>query len=89
MAIARALLRRPPVICADEPTGALDSDNGAMVVDVLRQMSRQGCTVVIATHNDDVRDACDAVLDLGPSRNTVVGADSGKPLKGGDHDSEG
>lgn len=60
VALARLMVKQPSLVLADEPTGALDSDNGAMVVDVLRQMSRQGCTVVIATHNDDVRDACDA-----------------------------
>lgn len=64
VALARLMVKQPSLVLADEPTGALDSDNGAMVVDVLRQMSRQGCTVVIATHNDDVRDACDAVFDV-------------------------
>ncbi|MEY9213360.1 ATP-binding cassette domain-containing protein [Thermobifida halotolerans] len=64
VALARLMVKQPSLVLADEPTGALDSDNGAMVVDVLRQMSRQGCTVVIATHDDDVRDACDAAFDV-------------------------
>lgn len=64
VALARLMVKRPSLVLADEPTGALDDGNGTMVVDVLRQMSREGCAVVIATHNDGVRDACDAIFDV-------------------------
>ncbi|WP_150239546.1 ATP-binding cassette domain-containing protein [Nocardiopsis quinghaiensis] len=64
VALARLMVKQPALVLADEPTGALDSGNGAMVVDVLRQMSREGCAVVIATHNNDVRDACDTAFDV-------------------------
>ncbi|SIO91154.1 ATP-binding cassette domain-containing protein [Nocardiopsis sp. JB363] len=64
VALGRLMVKRPSLVLADEPTGALDRDNGAMVVDVLRRMSRKGCAVVIATHNDSVRDACDTVFDV-------------------------
>lgn len=64
VALGRLMVKRPSLVLADEPTGALDHDNGAMVVDVLRRMSREGCAVVIATHNDSVRDACDTVFDV-------------------------
>ena len=64
VALGRLMVKRPSLVLADEPTSALDHDNGAMVVDVLRRMSREGCAVVIATHNDSVRDACDTVFDV-------------------------
>ncbi|GAB3206989.1 ABC-type antimicrobial peptide transport system, ATPase component [Marinactinospora thermotolerans DSM 45154] len=64
VALARLLVKRPALVLADEPTGALDAANGAMVVDVLRQMSREGRTVLVATHNDSVRDACDHTFDV-------------------------
>ncbi len=52
-AIARALINRPPLILADEPTGNLDSRNGDMVIQLLQDLNRrEGCTVVIATHSD-------------------------------------
>ena len=62
VALARLMVKRPSLILADEPTGALDHDNAVMVVDILREMSVDGCAVVIATHNDNVRDRCDAVF---------------------------
>ena len=52
-AIARALINRPQIILADEPTGNLDSRNGEMVINLLRDLNReQGGTVIIATHSD-------------------------------------
>jgi ABC-type lipoprotein export system ATPase subunit len=52
-AIARALINEPPLILADEPTGNLDSRNGDMVIERLRDLNRlQGHTVVMATHSD-------------------------------------
>ncbi len=52
-AIARALINRPQLVLADEPTGNLDSRNGDMVVRLLRDLNRkQDCTVIIATHSD-------------------------------------
>ncbi len=49
-AIARALLNRPKLILADEPTGNLDSENAAGVLNHLRQFQQSGGTVIIATH---------------------------------------
>ncbi|MEV7861764.1 ATP-binding cassette domain-containing protein [Streptomyces hirsutus] len=65
VALARLIVKQPALVLADEPTGALDHDNTTMVVDVLRSMSKDGCAVVIATHNDAVRDRCDTVLTVG------------------------
>ncbi|WP_028647700.1 ABC transporter ATP-binding protein [Nocardiopsis sp. CNT312] len=64
VALARLLVKQPSLVLADEPTGALDEGNGQMVVDTLRAMAAEGCSVVIATHNSAVREACDTVLDV-------------------------
>lgn len=66
VALARLIVKRPSLVLADEPTGALDSDNAAMVVDTLHRLSREGCAVVIATHDPAVRNACDSTLTLAP-----------------------
>ena len=49
--IARALLNRPKLILADEPTGNLDPETGQQIVDHLREIARQGTAVLMATHN--------------------------------------
>jgi len=65
VAVARALVTSADVIVADEPTAELDSENRALVVALLLERVRSGALVVIATHDQDVVDACDDVLDLG------------------------
>lgn len=64
VALARVLIRNPRLVLADEPTGALDATNGHAVVDLLRRLANAGTTVLIATHSDEVRAACDANLAL-------------------------
>jgi putative ABC transport system ATP-binding protein len=54
VAIARALMNRPALLLADEPTGALDTQTSAEVMDLLSDLNRQGITIAIVTHERDV-----------------------------------
>src|SRR5262245_3027377 len=63
VAIARAIAKRPEVLLCDEPTGALDSKTGILVIDALLGVNRQlGTTTLIITHNASIRDVADRVL---------------------------
>ena len=64
VALARLLVKRPRIVLADEPTGALDAGNADMVMTVLREFADDGAAVVIATHADDVRERCDREFSL-------------------------
>ncbi len=63
-AVARAIVNQPSVILADEPTGELDSDNAARVMEILTSFTDQGKTVIIASHDADVIQVTDRVLRL-------------------------
>lgn len=54
VAVARALVGRPSLLLADEPTGALDSESGAAVLDLLRELHESGTTIVVITHDHEV-----------------------------------
>ncbi len=63
--IARALVGRPQVIFADEPTGNLDSGTGAMVEEMLFRMNREkGITLVVVTHDDDLAKKCHRIVEM-------------------------
>ncbi len=65
VAIARALFNDPPIIMGDEPTGALDSKTGTIVMKLLRHLCRnKGKTIVIVTHDPGVAEYADRVLNL-------------------------
>lgn len=64
-AIARALCKNPKLLLCDEPTGALDSETGAVILSLLQNMSREkGHTVVIVTHNASLAEMADKVIRI-------------------------
>ena len=63
-AIARALVTNPEIILADEPTGNLDSESGALVLDILHELHREGHTIVLVTHEDRVAEAAHRQIRL-------------------------
>ncbi len=64
VAVARALVTAADVFLADEPTAELDADNRGLIVSLLTERARTGAVVVIASHDPDVVNACDDILDL-------------------------
>jgi putative ABC transport system ATP-binding protein len=64
VALARLLIKRPSLIVADEPTGALDDTNAEMVLDSLGLLAADGAAVVIATHAQHVVNRCSDVVRL-------------------------
>lgn len=65
VSIARALAKKPRILLGDEPTGALDSETGVVVLELLQKLSRdQGKTVVLVTHNSDIAKCADKVIRM-------------------------
>ncbi|MCL6431121.1 MAG: ABC transporter ATP-binding protein [Anaerolineae bacterium] len=64
VAIARALVNNPRVLLADEPTGNLDSRAGAEVMDILRQLHREGLTLVLVTHDPQIGAQAERIIHL-------------------------
>jgi putative ABC transport system ATP-binding protein len=68
LAIARALANRPTLLLADEPTGALDSEAGAEVLELFRRLHGGGQTILMVTHDEAVAAAADRVLHMRDGR---------------------
>lgn len=64
VAIARALVMNPKVIFADEPTGNLDSKSSEAVLDILRDLNRQGRTIIMVTHENDVAEVAKKIIRM-------------------------
>jgi putative ABC transport system ATP-binding protein len=64
VAIARALVNNPKLILADEPTGALDKDTSKQVMEILLQLNKEGKTVIIVTHDENISKQCDRIIRI-------------------------
>ena len=66
MAIARAIAKQPDLLLCDEPTGALDSKTGILVLRAIEQVNRElGTTTALITHNAAIADMADRVVSFG------------------------
>ena len=68
VAIARAIAADPPIIMADEPTGALDTKTGRHVLEILRELYRAGTTVLLITHDENIAANAKRVVRLSDGR---------------------
>ena len=64
VAIARALVNSPSIILADEPTGNLDSKSGYEIMKILDQLHKQGNTIILVTHEDDIAQHAHRIIRL-------------------------
>ncbi|MGW9738391.1 putative ABC transport system ATP-binding protein [Micrococcus sp. 140720015-1] len=81
VAVARALAMSPAVIFADEPTGNLDSESGALITDLLFGLNEgEGITLVVVTHDGDLADRCGRRLRMTDGR---LGDEAGTTREGG------
>ena len=72
LAIARAIAKKPKLILADEPTGNLDSQRGAEIVDILKQLHSEGQTILMVTHDSNLASQAGAVIGLRDGRLETV-----------------
>jgi putative ABC transport system ATP-binding protein len=80
LAIARALVNSPTLLLADEPTGALDSDGGAEVLELFRRLHHSGQTIIMVTHSPDVAAGAERRIVL---RDGQLSSDSATSPPGG------
>ena len=68
MAIARALVTKPAIVLADEPTANLDSATGRSILDLMREMNRDGTTFLFSTHDPVVMSVAQRVIKIGDGK---------------------
>ena len=77
VAIARAIAKRPDVLLCDEPTGALDSQTGILVLEAIEQVNRElGTTTAVITHNTVIGSMADRVLHIADGRVAAIEANA-------------
>lgn len=64
VAIARAMVNQPKILLADEPTGALDSKSGIQVMELFKELHKQGVTIIMITHSDEIASYADRVVKI-------------------------
>ena len=68
VAIARAIATQPPIIMADEPTGALDSKTGKHVLEILHTLNQEGSTIILITHDNGITATAHRVVRISDGR---------------------
>ena len=64
VAIARAMVGKPSLLLADEPTGALDTKSGSQIMEIFRQLSNDGMTIIMITHEQAIADCADKIYRI-------------------------
>jgi ABC-type lipoprotein export system ATPase subunit len=64
VSIARALINKPDIILADEPTGALDSQTSAEIMNLLKEINNNGTTILVITHDNNVASYCNKIINI-------------------------
>ncbi len=90
VAIARALINNPEIVLADEPTGALDKEAAANVVQILKDIAAQGKLVIVVTHSKRLADSCGRIITIDDGKivadenkqGDLPDYESGNPTKG-------
>lgn len=68
IAVARAIVNDPDVILADEPTGALDTENSSRILELFSEQNRRGKTVILVTHDRSIARKCERLIEIGDGR---------------------
>ena len=80
VAIARAIVNNPRILLADEPTGALDSASGKQVMEIFRQLNREGVSILMITHDREIASHADRIVEI---RDGVLSEDLGAETRDG------
>ena len=64
VALARLYIKQCDIILADEPTGSLDKENATIVLQILRQLNDAGKTIILVTHDLEIKKQCDRIIEL-------------------------
>ena len=64
VAIARAIVTKPALLLADEPTGALDTASGQQIMEIFRQLSQEGMTIIMITHESGIAQCADKIYHI-------------------------
>ena len=83
VAIARAIVGKPDLLLADEPTGALDSKSGNQIMDIFRQLSKEGMTIIMITHEQAIAECADKIYYI---LDGELRSDEAASVRGGDSD---
>lgn len=68
VAIARALVNKPSILLADEPTGNLDSRSGREILEILEKLNKEGNTIILVTHNQDIAKMAGRIIKMNDGR---------------------